>query len=148
MSPLIAAVIGAGLISTAPASSAEPAARAARTANIRDEARLHVIHSNGELLTEEGPATGALPGRVRVRFRVSTTISGTFTIYPRSGGSITGQGFAHLHSTGVYASFGGTTTVSHGTARYSHVHGHGGFYGTVNRHNDTLIIQTTGQLSY
>jgi len=39
-------------------------------------------------------------------------------------------------------------TVSHGTDRYAHAHGHGGFYGTVNRHNDALVVQTTGQLSY
>ena len=39
-------------------------------------------------------------------------------------------------------------TISHGTGRYAHAHGHGGFYGTVDRHNDALVVQTTGQLSY
>lgn len=140
-----AAVAGVG---SAQASSAVPSAHAARTLNVTDEAHLHVVHTNGELLIEEGPATGALPGTVRVRFRVGANVSGTFTIYPRGGGSITGQGLAHLRSTGVYASFGGTTTVSQGTGRYAHVHGHGGFYGTVNRHTNALVVQTTGRLSY
>lgn len=144
----LVAAVGVAFVGVAQPSPAEPSARTARTVNVADEAHLHVVHTDGELLIEEGPATGALPGTVRVRFQVGSTVSGTFTIYPRGGGSITGQGLAHLHSTGVYASFAGTTTVNHGTGRYSHVHGHGGFYGTVNRHNDTLVVQTTGQLSY
>jgi hypothetical protein len=39
-------------------------------------------------------------------------------------------------------------SVSHGTGRYAHVHGHGGFYGTINRRTNALVVQTTGQLSY
>ncbi|HEY3830467.1 MAG TPA: autotransporter [Solirubrobacteraceae bacterium] len=130
------------------ASSAWPVARAARTLNVTDEAHLHVTHTDGELLEEEGPATGAMPGTVRVRFRIGSSVSGTFTIYPRGGGSISGQGTARLRSTGTYASFGGSTVVNHGTGRYAHIHGHGDFYGTFNRHNQALVIQTTGELSY
>jgi hypothetical protein len=132
----------------AQAASARPAARAAHTQNVTDEAHLHLTHTDGELLEEEGPATGALPGTVYVRFRIGTSVSGTFTIYPRGGGSITGQGSARLRSTGTYASFGGSTAISHGTGRYTHVHGHGSFYGTFDRHNQALVIQTTGQLTY
>jgi hypothetical protein len=135
-------------IVAAQASSARPAARAARTLNVTDEAHLHVTHTDGELLEEEGPATGALPGTVNVRFRIGASVSGTFTIYPRGGGSISGQGSARLHSSGTYASFGGSTVVNRGTGRYAHVHGHGDFYGTFDRHNQALIIQTTGYLSY
>jgi hypothetical protein len=128
--------------------SPRPTARTASTLNVTDEARLHVTHTDGELLEEQGPATGALPGTVYVRFRIGTSVSGTFTIYPRGGGSISGQGSARLHSTGTYASFGGSTAVSHGTGRYAHIHGHGDFYGTFDRRNEALVIQTTGQLSY
>lgn len=147
---MLAATIGVGLlgVGSAQVSSADPSARVARTLNVTDEAHLHVVHTNGELLIEEGPATGALPGTVRVRFRVGANVSGTFTIYPRGGGSIVGQSSGHLHSTGLYASFAGTTTVSQGTGRYAHVHGHGGFYGTVNRHTNALVVQTTGRLSF
>jgi hypothetical protein len=123
-------------------------AHSARTLNVTDEAHLHLTTTAGELLEEEGPATGGLPGKIRARFNVGATVSGSFVFYPRGGGSITGRGSAHLHSTGTYSSFGGTMSVSHGTGRYAHVHGHGGFYGTINRHTNALVVQTTGQLSY
>jgi hypothetical protein len=124
-------------------------ARAARTLNVADEAHLHLVNTAGELLEEEGPATGALPGKVHVRFTVAASVTGTFVFYPRGGGSITGHGSARLHSTGTYSSFGGTLTVSHGAGRYAHAHGSGGLYGTVNRRaNDALVVQTTGKLSY
>jgi hypothetical protein len=128
--------------------SAVPIATTARTLNVTDEAHLRLTGTAGSLLLEEGPATGALAGTVKVRFTVEASVSGSFTIYPRGGGSITGQGSARLRSTGNYASFGGSMSGSHGTGRYAHAHGHGGFYGTVNRHTDALVIQTTGRLSY
>jgi hypothetical protein len=124
------------------------AANAARTLDVTDEAHLHLTGTSGEILEEEGSATGALPGKVRARFAVGSSITGSFTFYPRGGGSISGHGSARLRSTGTYASFGGTMSVSHGTGRYAHAHGHGGFYGTVNRHTNALVIQTTGRLSY
>ena len=123
-------------------------AHAARTLNVTDEAHLHLLSTSGEVLEEEGPATGALPGKVKARFDVSTSITGSFVFYPSGGGSITGHGSARLHSTGTYASFGGTLAVSHGTGRYAHAHGSGGLYGTVNRRTNALIVQTTGKLSY
>jgi hypothetical protein len=123
-------------------------AHPARTLNVTDEAHLHLTTTAGELLEEEGQATGALPGKIRARFRVGATVSGSYTFYPRGGGSITGSGSAHLHSTGVYASFGGTLRIGHGTGRYAHAHGTGGLYGVVNRHTDALTVQTTGRLSY
>jgi hypothetical protein len=123
-------------------------ARAARTLNATDEAHLHLTGTSGSLFSEEGPAKGALPGTVKVRFTVTATVSGSFTIYPRGGGSISGHGSARLHSTGTYASFGGSMSVSHGTGRYAHAHGSGGFYGVLDRRTDALTIQTTGKLSY
>ena len=149
--PRLALAGALGLLATGWACSPQAfsaLARAARTLNVNDEAHLHVTGSEGELLNESGPATGSLPGTVRVRFSVSATVSGSFTIYPRGGGSISGRGTAHLHSTGTYASFGGTMYVTHGTGRYAHAHGHGGLYGTVNRRTNALVVQTTGRLSY
>jgi hypothetical protein len=128
--------------------SAQPAARVARTLNVTDEAHLHLTGTQGEVLLEEGPASGAMPGTVKVRFTVGASVSGSFTIYPRGGGSISGHGSARLHSTSTYSSFGGSMSINHGTGRYAHAGGHGGFYGTVNRHNDALVIQTTGRLTY
>jgi hypothetical protein len=128
--------------------SAKPAARLARTLNVTDEAHLHLTGTQGSILLEEGTASGAMPGTVKVRFTVEASVSGSFTIYPRGGGSISGHGSALLHSTNTYASFGGSMYINHGTGRYAHAHGHGGFYGTVNRHNDALVVQTTGRLAY
>jgi hypothetical protein len=147
----VALTVALGLAGLAWASGAQASfvpARAARTLNVSDEAHLHLSGTQGEVLLEEGPATGALAGTVKVRFTVGATVSGSFTIYPRGGGSITGQGSARLHSTGAYASFGGSMSISHGTGRYAYAHGHGGFYGTVNRRTDALVVQTTGRLTY
>jgi hypothetical protein len=137
-----AAVLGCALLMISQASAS------ARTLNASDEAHLHVVNASGSLLIEEGPASGGLPGKVKVRFNVSSTVSGTFTLYPRSGGSITGHAKATLHSTGTYASFAGSLTITGGTGRYTHAHGTGGLYGTVNRHNDAIVVQTTGKLHY
>jgi hypothetical protein len=123
-------------------------ARAAHSVNVTDEAHLHMTHSDGSALSEEGPAKGALPGTVRVSFRIGATVSGSFTIYPRGGGSISGRGSGAVRSAGTYASFGGSMSATGGTGRYVHAHGHGGFYGVVNRRTDAVTIQTTGTLSY
>jgi hypothetical protein len=137
-----------GVASVAAHATSIPAGLSSRTLNVTDEAHLHVTHSSGSLLQEEGDARGALPGTVRVSFRVGVSVSGSFTIYPRGGGSISGTGSARLRSGGRYASFGGSISVNHGTGRYAHAHGTGGFYGTVDRRNNALLIQTTGRLSY
>jgi hypothetical protein len=145
---MLLALAALGLATLHTPSSGAASGRAARTLNVADEAHLRLTGTQGEVLLEEGPAKGALPGTVKVRFAVSSTITGSFTIYPRGGGSISGRGTARLHSTGTYASFGGSMSVSHGTGRYAHAHGSGGFYGTVNRRTNALVIQTTGRLSY
>lgn len=133
-------------VCTAQASSMS--AHSARTLNVADEAHLRPSGNEGETLNESGTVTGALPGSLRVHLTIGATVSATFTIYPRGGGSISGRGSARLHSTGTYASFGGTMYVTHGTGGYAHAHGHGGLYGTVNRRTDALVVQTTGRLSY
>lgn len=118
-----------------------------RALNVTDTAHLRFIEESGSKLVEEGTATGALPGTVKVRFNVGATVAASFTIYAR-GGSISGTGSGSLHSSGLYASFGGSMTVTHGTGRYAHAHGHGGFFGTINRHSYAVVVQTTGSLSY
>jgi hypothetical protein len=124
-----------------------PTAGATRSLSVTDTARLRYITSSGALLIEEGAATGGLPGTVKARFDVGPTVTSTFTIYTRVG-SLIGHGSGTLHGTGLYASFGGTMTVTHGTGHYTHAHGHGGFYGLINRHTYALTVQTTGTLSY
>lgn len=129
----------------------DPRAQAARALNVNDTAHLHYVKESDAQLIDEGAATGTVPGTVRVSFDVGATVAATFTIYTH-GGSIVGHGSGALHTSksrsDVYVSFGGTLTVTHGTGRYAHAHGTGGFYGTVDRKNYAATIQTTGTLSY
>lgn len=122
-------------------------AHAARVLNATDTAHLHYVSSSGSLLFDEGKATGTLPGSMRVHLDLGTTFTGTFTIYT-SGGSIEGHGSAAPHGSGTYESFSGELTVTGGSGRYAHAHGHGGLYGTFDRDNYALVIKTTGSLSY
>lgn len=122
-------------------------AQAARALNATDTAHLEYQRSSGSLLLEEGPATGDLEGTVKLRMTVGATVKGTFTISTRHW-SITGEASGTLHGTGLYASFAGSMTVSHGTGRYAHAHGHGGFYGVLNRNTYAMTVQTTGTLFY
>ncbi len=125
-----------------------PAARASRALNITDTAHLHEVRETATTtVVEEGKATGSLPGNVTVYFRVGPTVKATFTITTHAG-TIIGSGSGLVHSTGEYASFGGSMSVTHGTGRYLHAHGHGGFYGTIQRRTYNATVQTTGTLSY
>jgi hypothetical protein len=135
-----------------PASAGAPGdpplrARAARTLNVTDTARLRYRGTSGSSLVEEGTATGALPGTVKVRFDVGASVAASFTISTPHGALI-GHGKGALHSSAMYASFGGSMIVTHGTGRYRYAHGHGGFYGVINRKTYNVIVQTTGKLSY
>lgn len=126
-----------------------PSARAAQSLNVRDEGHLHLAgHPEGSAIVEEGAVRGTLPGTVKVRFNVGPTVTASFTIYPRGGGSISGHGSGELHSTSVYATFGGSLSVTSGTGRYRHASGRGGLYGAINRHTDAVTVQTIGRLSY
>ncbi len=112
-----------------------------------DTAHLHYVSASGSLLFEEGRASGTLPGSMRVHFNVGSTLSGSFTIYTR-GGSISGHGEATPHGAGVYESFAGRLVVTGGTGRFAHAHGRTGLYGTFDRNNYALTVQTTGTLTY
>ncbi len=131
------------------ASTGRPPAHAvaARVLRATDTAHLHYVSSSGSLLFDEGRATGTLPGSMRVHLDLGTTFTGTFTIYA-SGGSIEGHGSATPHGSGTYESFAGTLTVTGGSGRYAHAHGRGGLYGTFDRDNYALVIETTGSLTY
>jgi hypothetical protein len=68
----------------------------------------------GFYLVDEGKATGALPGTVKVVFDVSASVKASFTIYTHNG-TITGYGTGTLHKAPhapnhptLYVSFAGT----------------------------------------
>jgi hypothetical protein len=149
------AVIALALLAGAPV-ALEPArahtashVRAHLTRRLRasDTAHLHYISASGSLLYEEGTATGTIPGSMRVHFNVGAIFTGSFTIYT-GGGSIRGHGSAIPHGSGRYESFAGSLVATGGTGRYTHAHGRAGLYGTFNRSNYALLMQTTGILRY
>jgi hypothetical protein len=76
-----------------------------------------------------------------------STIEGTFTAYPHSGGSISGFARGHLSTPhGEFASFSGDVTRGHGTGPFRHASGGGRIYGAINRINDNLTVQVLGTL--
>jgi len=122
-------------------------ARAARSLSVNDTAHLHLLKASGSRLLEEGPVSGALPGHTRAQLTVGATFGGTITIYA-PGGTLSARGSATPHGSGRYESFSGSITVTHGTGRYAHAHGHGGMYGTFDRQTYAFVIHTTGNLTY
>jgi hypothetical protein len=122
-------------------------AQAAATLKITDTADMHYISGSGSLLHESGSASGTLPGSMKANCSIGATLTANFTIYT-SGGTITGRGTGTPHGSGTYESFAGTLVATGGTGRYAHAHGHAGFYGTFDRRNYDLTVQTTGKLSY
>jgi hypothetical protein len=154
---LMASVGGACLIGSAvaPATATPggagpvgPTGRAAHVENVKDEGHLHLVSESGSNLVEEGAVSGTIPGRVKVYFNIGPTVKASFTIYAHAGGSISGHGEGSLHSTGRYATFGGSLSVSHGTGSYAHAHGSGGLYGAIDRKTYALTVQTVGKLYY
>jgi hypothetical protein len=143
----------AGALAGAPPAGAlhltrrSPTAHAARTLSIADTAAMHYTGGSGSLLHETGAATGTLPGSMKAECNIGATLSTSFTIYA-AGGTIKGHGTATPHGSGAVESFAGTLTATGGTGRYAHAHGHAGLYGTFNRRNYALTVQTTGKLSY
>lgn len=110
-----------------------------------DTAKLHYVGAVGEQVYETGNASGTLPGSIRVHMIFASTFSGSFAIYTH-GGRIDGHGRARPHGEGVYESFAGTLVATGGTGRYRHAHGTAHLYGTFDRENYALTIQTTGTL--
>ncbi|HWX87654.1 MAG TPA: hypothetical protein VNX67_05725 [Solirubrobacteraceae bacterium] len=124
-------------------------AHAARMMHATDEAHLLYIRSRsaGSHLFEEGTAHGTLPGSVIAKCNLGATFVANVTISTRTG-IIRGHGTATPHASGIYESFSGTLTITGGTGRYAHAHGHAGLYGVFNRRTYNLIVQTTGSFSY
>jgi hypothetical protein len=143
----LAALLGACTMASAARS---PVARSAHTLKVRDEARLHFIHSSGSQLIDEGSATGTLRGKVRLQFTYdgSPSVSAQFTILG-AGWSIRAHGQGKLSDpTSPTPSFRGSLAITGGSGRYAHAHGSGELFGVFNRRNYGLTVQTIGTLAY
>jgi len=137
----------ASLIALAIALGAGTSLAAGADLHAVDTAKLHYVGAVGEEVYETGSASGTLPGSMRVHMIFASTFSGSFAIYTR-GGRIDGHGKARPHGEGVYESFAGTLVVSGGTGRYRRARGTAHLYGTFDRENYALTIQTTGTLRF
>jgi hypothetical protein len=139
-----------GIAAPARAASGAPTAQAASTLSVRDEGHLHLAGTAGPWLIDEGPATGSLPGSVRVRFDYNgnPTVRAQFTIYTR-GGSIAGEGQGTLNNPNSPSpSFRGSLSIAGGSGRYAHARGSGELYGVYYRRSLGLAVQTIGTLRY
>jgi hypothetical protein len=118
--------------------------------SVKDEGRLRLLKSSGSLLIDEGPATGTIPGKVRVRFTYNGAplVTAHITIYGHSG-TIEAHGTGRLSSpTSSSPSFSGMLTIDGGSRRYAHAHGSGNFYGVFYRRTYAMTVQTRGTLRY
>jgi hypothetical protein len=148
--PGVLPVLVAGVALTASTGSSaayRAAAHPARSLNVTATAHLHLIKPEGSELYEEGPVTGSLPGSMRAQLDTGSVFTGSFTIRAQNG-SIKGRGKATPQGSGRYQSFQGSFTVTGGSGRYAHANGHAGLYGVFDRRTDSVIVQTTGKVSY
>jgi len=146
----IVLVLATAVAASASGSPGEPRAHVARVLNVKDEGRLHYVRSSGEVIIDEGHASGSFPGSVKVRFLYNgePTVSARFTI-SGSRGSIYAHGTGRLSSpTSPSPSFHGSFTVTGGSGRYAHAHGGGALYGVYYRRSYALTVQAAGKLPY
>jgi hypothetical protein len=146
---LIAAVAAVATVATAspPSALRQSLDSAARTLDATTTARLHLVRAEGAQLFEQGTVSGALVGSMRAVLETGVVFTGSFATHIR-GGWIDGRGRATPHGSGRYQSFSGSLVVTGGSGRYAHVRGHAGLYGVFDRRTDSVVVQTTGKLSY
>lgn len=147
-----AGALSAGLLAgmSIPAQAAGPDAYAAHSLTVKDEAKLHFVKSSGSTLSDEGPATGTIPGKVKLVFTYtgSPSVSSQLTIYGSSG-SIRVRASGKLSSpTNPKPSFKGALTIVGGSGRFSHAHGSGTLYGVFNRRTYAMVVQAEGTIHY
>jgi hypothetical protein len=145
---LIAATIGAWVVG---ASSAAPSGHVAkrRSMTLNDSASLHLTRKNGNVIYEKGTATGTLPGKVTARFVTGVTkVTGTVTIKPYSGGSLTVSCVGYPQSAATITKFTGSLAVRKGTGKFKNALGSGTFNGTANRKTWAVTVHATARITY
>ena len=123
-------------------------AHAAGVLDGKATAHLHLVQVEGSELDEAGPVVGVLSGTARGELHLGAVFKASFTIKTPSG-SITGEGTAIPGVAHTYQNFEGSFTVTRGSGRYAHIHGRPQHLkGVLDRHTDSVVIETTGRLSY
>jgi hypothetical protein len=148
---LLAALTCTILLAAAVSANATgPPAHAARTLNVKDEAKLHFVRSSASTILDEGNATGTIPGAIKITFTYtgSPNVSAQFTI-SGARGSIKVRASGKLSSpTNPKPSFKGGLTVTGGSGRYAHAHGAGALYGVFYRRSYAILVQAQGAIHY
>jgi len=144
----LATVACSGALATA--STSPHPAHAARSLSVTDEGTVHFLKSSGSSITDEGPAKGTIPGKVRIRFTYdgNPTVNAQITIVGHAG-NVYAHGIGHLSSpTSPSPSFKGTLAITGGSRRYAHAHGSGQMFGVFYRRSYAMTVQTKGTLRY
>jgi hypothetical protein len=124
-------------------------ATAARVVALHLTTNLHLVGRPGHVAYAKGTVSGTFSGTTSVRYTAigSTGGEATFTMYPSSGGSMTGRSVTHGHAVGPTAYFTGTATITGGTGRWAHAHGTGlSFSGSLDRQNYHSTSVTSGNI--
>jgi hypothetical protein len=143
----------AGLLLVAVAIAATATAAAAPVLDVHDEGKLKFITSEGSEIIDRGPATGTIPGKVKVHFiyNGNPNVSASFTIEGHAG-SISGKAKGTLNNPNSREpSFRGKFSITGGTRRYAQIHGTGELFGVFTRRGSNkygLVVQTIGNLPY
>lgn len=147
----LGAVASAAVLGTGVAGASSPHAKAARSLQLNDSAKLHLSNHKGITLKEQGTATGSLGGPLYLQLKVTSTRSVTaeIQVYPSKGGSISGAAKANYRVAGSTASFSGTMSITKGSGAYSKAKASAlSFSGTIQRSNDAVTVHVSGKMSY
>jgi hypothetical protein len=147
----LGAVATAVAFGTGAAGAASPHARAARSLNLSDTAKLHLANKHGVELKEQGTAKGTLGGPLYLQLKVTSTrsVSVKVQVYPTKGGSISGSAKASYRVAGSTATFSGTLVITKGSGIYSKAKASAlSFSGTIQRSNDAVTVRVSGKMSY
>lgn len=141
------AVLAAGVLALWGGTAADAARR--RSFTVVDTVSLRLVRKNGNVLYESGTASGNLPGRVSARFVTSLTqVTGTITLYPYSGGSITMTAAGYPQSAARITRITGNLAVRRGSGKYARALGSGTFSGTANRRSWSVTVNARVNMTY
>jgi hypothetical protein len=110
---------------------------------------MRLVSKHGETLDERGTATGSVGlSPIVATFYGVNAEHGTATLLGDSkGSSLSGRAVLSAYTVGHIGHFEGDMTITGGTGKYAHVHGHGlRFKGTIDRHDFNVHAELVGKL--
>ncbi len=119
--------------------------------SVNDTGQLTLLHASGEIITEEGPVSGTLPGIAKVRLDIGAEhVTASFTNHAARCRLDRRAGRASAELLGQVRELRAAPWRSpRGTGRYAHARGTGKLYGVIERVSDNLTVQTReGTLDY